>query len=51
VSDPVIASAEIPKEHIFFVTDDRNEKEVVLNPRRLRKLVIEPDTTTVSDVP
>jgi hypothetical protein len=42
VPKPVIASAVIPKEHIFFVTDDRNEKEVVLKPRRLRGLKFEP---------
>jgi hypothetical protein len=42
VPEPVIASALIPKEHIFFVTDDRKEKEIVLKPRRLRRLVIEP---------
>jgi hypothetical protein len=47
VSEPVVASAIIPKENIFFVTNDRNEKEVVLNPRRLRHLMIEPYTATV----
>jgi hypothetical protein len=51
VLDPVIASALIPKEHIFFVSNERNEQEVVLNPSRLRKLVIEPVTATASDVP
>ena len=48
VPEPVIASAVIPKEHIFFVTNDRDEKEVVLNPRRLRRLTIEPYAATVS---
>jgi hypothetical protein len=47
VPESVLASAIIPKEHIFFVTDDRSEKEVVLNPRRLRSLVSEPYTATV----
>lgn len=42
VPEPVVASALIPKEHIFFVTDEREEKEIVLNPRRLRKVFIEP---------
>src|SRR3954469_20892705 len=42
VPEPVVATAVIPKEHIFFVTNDRNENEIVLNPRRLRKLVVEP---------
>ena len=49
--EPVLASAIIPKEHIFFVTNDRSEKEVVLNPRRLRRLVSEPYTATVSQAP
>jgi hypothetical protein len=39
--EPVVTSALIPKEHIFFVTDDREEKEIILNPRRLSKLVVE----------
>ena len=38
VPDPVVASALIPKDGIFFATDDRSEKEIVLNPRRLRRL-------------
>jgi len=42
VPEPVVASALIPKEHIYFVTDERNEKEVVLNPRRLRQVIVEP---------
>jgi hypothetical protein len=41
VPEPVLASAIIPKEHIFFVTNDRSEKEVVLDTRRLRRLMIE----------
>ena len=41
VPEPVVASALIPKEHIFFVTDERQEKEVVLNPRQ-RRVIIEP---------
>jgi hypothetical protein len=44
VPDPVVASAVILREDIFFVTDDRHEKEVVLDPRRLRSLMIEPYT-------
>jgi len=42
VPEPVVASALIPKEHIYFVTDERNEKEVVLNPRRLCQVIVEP---------
>jgi hypothetical protein len=50
VPEPVVASALIPKEYIFFVTSDRNEKEVVLNPRPLRRLMIEPYASTLSHV-
>jgi hypothetical protein len=50
VSEPVVASAIVPKENIFFVTNDRNENEVVLNPRRLRRLMIEPYASTLSHV-
>ena len=42
VLEPVVASALIPKEHIFFVIDERQEKAIVLDPRRLRKVLIEP---------
>jgi hypothetical protein len=42
VPEPVVASALILKEHIFLVTDDREEKEIILNPRRLSKLVVDP---------
>ena len=50
VPEPVVASAIIPKQYIFFVTNDRNEKEVVLNPRRLRRPMIEPYASTLSHV-
>ena len=39
--NPVIAHAFIPKEHVFYADNGRNEAEVVLDPRRLRKLTIE----------
>jgi len=42
VPDPVVASAVIPKKHVFFATNDRKELEIVLDPRRLRRLKIEP---------
>jgi hypothetical protein len=48
VPEPVVASAIIPKEYIFFVTNDRNEKEFVLNPRRLRRLMIDSYTAEAS---
>jgi hypothetical protein len=40
VPDAVVASAEIDKSAIFFVSVERSESEVVLNPRRLRRLQI-----------
>jgi hypothetical protein len=48
VSESVVVSAIIPKEFIFFITNDRNEKEVVLNPRRLRRLMIDSYTAVAS---
>ena len=36
--NPTLAQAEIPKAHIFAVFLDRNEYEIALDPRRLRKL-------------
>jgi hypothetical protein len=38
---PTLVSAKIPRQHIFGVFVDRNEKEIVLNPRRLRSLFSE----------
>jgi hypothetical protein len=38
--DRVIASAIIPREHVFYATDERNEAEVILDPKRLRRIVI-----------
>jgi hypothetical protein len=35
---PTLVHAEIPKQHIFAVFVCRNESEIVLDPRRLRKL-------------
>jgi len=39
-ADPVIAHAFIPKEHIFWA-DEGSEQEIVLDPKRLRKLTVE----------
>lgn len=36
--DPVIACAEVAKEHIFFVCTSRNEQEIVLDPARIGRL-------------
>jgi hypothetical protein len=36
--NPTLVHAEIPKQHIFAVLLDRQEHEIVLDPRRLRKL-------------
>jgi hypothetical protein len=38
--DPVIAHAFIPKEHIFWA-DEGGEQEIVLDPKRLRKLTVD----------
>jgi hypothetical protein len=35
---PTLVQAEIPKQHIFVVFIDRSESEIVVDPRRLRKL-------------
>jgi hypothetical protein len=39
---PILVRAQIPKRHIFAVFLDRNESEIVLDPRRLRKLSTAP---------
>ena len=38
---PTLASAVIPKQHIVGIFLDRNESEVAVDPRRLRKLTVE----------
>jgi hypothetical protein len=38
VLEPVIASAEISREHVFLRIDDRNESEVLIDPQHLQKL-------------
>ncbi len=40
VPDPVLASAEIHKSAIYFVENEREEQEVVLDPSELRSIVI-----------
>lgn len=40
VSDAVLASAEIHKSAIYFVENEREEQEVVLEPSELRSIVI-----------
>jgi hypothetical protein len=40
VPDPVLASAEIHKTAIYFVENEREEQEVVLDPSELRSIVI-----------
>lgn len=42
VPDSVVAQAAVPKEAVFAVFTDRNESEVLVDPRRLRKLRLEP---------
>jgi hypothetical protein len=36
--NPTVVAAEIPKQHVFAVFTSRQEEEVVVDPRRLRKL-------------
>jgi hypothetical protein len=38
---PTLAQAQIPKQHVFAVFVDRDEHEIVLDPRRLRRLSIQ----------
>jgi hypothetical protein len=40
--NPTLVSAYIPKEHVFAVFLDREEQEIAVDPRRLRRLKIEP---------
>jgi hypothetical protein len=47
VPDPTVAIAEIDKSAVFFASQDRKESEVVLDPRRLRRLILEPYRTNV----
>jgi hypothetical protein len=37
-SVPTIVSALIPKEHVFGIFADRNESEITVDPRRLRRI-------------
>lgn len=41
VSNPVVVRAEIPKTAVFFAVTDREEAELIIEPRRLRKLTLE----------
>jgi hypothetical protein len=38
--EPTLARAQIPKRHILAVFLDRDESEIVLDPRRLRNLIV-----------
>ncbi|MBX5221272.1 hypothetical protein HJC04_13235 [Rhizobium sp. NLR8a] len=57
VAKPVVASAEIPKAAVFFAVTHREEAELVINPRRLRKLKQEryvqehPDSSRATGAP
>jgi hypothetical protein len=39
--DPVVASAEIAKADLFFVSTDRRESEVILDPYSVQRLRLE----------
>ena len=41
VPDSVVAQAALPKEAVFAVFTDRNESEMLVDPRRLQKLRLE----------
>lgn len=41
-AQPKLVTAQIPKEHVFAVFLDRSESEIVLDPRRLRRLTDHP---------
>jgi hypothetical protein len=42
VEEPVVATAIIPREAVFTAIDNREESELVVNPRRLAKLTYTP---------
>jgi hypothetical protein len=44
--NPTLVSAYIPKEHVFGVFLDRGEYEIAVDPRRLRRVMIEPGSET-----
>jgi hypothetical protein len=44
VKNPVLATAKVRKEDIFAAVTLRKESEVIIDPRRLRKLVVTPHT-------
>jgi hypothetical protein len=41
VPDPIIARAEISRDAVFLAIDGRNEAELLVDPRRLRKLIVQ----------
>jgi hypothetical protein len=40
VPDPVVAEAVVEREAVFAVLHSRNESELLIDPRRLRKLTV-----------
>jgi hypothetical protein len=46
--NPTLVKAQIPKEKVFAVFVDRNESELALDPRRLKKLTIELEYAPIS---
>jgi hypothetical protein len=47
-SVPTLVSALIPKQHVFGVFPDRNESEIVVDPRRLRRLGFRPEAIAIA---
>jgi hypothetical protein len=41
VPDPVVAEAVVEREAVFAVLNERKESELLIDPRRLRKLVVQ----------
>jgi hypothetical protein len=40
VDDPVVAEAVVEREAVFAVLHERQESELLIDPRRLRKLIV-----------
>jgi len=42
VPDPVIASGQIGREHVFALVEDRQERELILDPEKVTDLILSP---------
>ena len=50
-SDPVVASGEVAKQHIFFAQTSRKENELVLDPSKIERLRLETTLMTSRSTP